>query len=201
MIKLGYVRTSKREQHPENQILILEQNGVPRDLIFVDQGVSGTVPAEERDGFDLLMDEIKKREAAGEQGALYIFETSRLGRPKSFFNTLKVINDIESRGFMIWSLSPTEAWSRVEDPNIRELIRALLVWAASRDRANLVERTKAGLERAKGEGKKLGRPFREIPWKKVDEYLGKGLTLSAVSRLLDIPYSTLVVQNRKRKAD
>jgi len=78
---------------------------------------------------------------------------------------------------------------------------AIFTWVADRERENLVERTQAGLERARAEGKKLGRPFREIPWKKVDEYLGKGLTLSAVSRLLDIPYSTLVVQNRKRKAD
>jgi len=35
----------------------------------------------------------------------------------------------------------------------------------------------------------------------VDELKGKKLTLSAVSRLLDIPYSTLLKRNKERQAD
>jgi DNA invertase Pin-like site-specific DNA recombinase len=54
------------------------------------------------------------------------------------------------------------------------------------------------LERAKKEGKKLGRPAREINWKEVEKYREKGVSYSAISRILDIPYSTLIRKKAKK---
>ncbi|MGC8618844.1 MAG: recombinase family protein [Thermoplasmata archaeon] len=69
---------------------------------------------------------------------------------------------------------------------------AIFSWVAEREREMLIERTKNGLERAKKEGKKLGRPAREINWKEVEKYREKGISYSAISRILDIPYPTLI---------
>jgi DNA invertase Pin-like site-specific DNA recombinase len=52
---------------------------------------------------------------------------------------------------------------------------------------NLSEQTKAGVARARNEGKHIGRPFQEINWRKVDEYRARGLSWSAISisRVID----------------
>jgi DNA invertase Pin-like site-specific DNA recombinase len=59
------------------------------------------------------------------------------------------------------------------------------------------ERTKAGVARARNDGKHIGRPFREINWRKV-EYRAKGVSWSAVSRVMDIPYNTLLAAKARR---
>ncbi len=69
---------------------------------------------------------------------------------------------------------------------------AIFRWVAERERENLSERTKAGVSRARGEGKHIGRPFREINWRKVEELREKGLSWSAIARVMDVPYPTLV---------
>jgi hypothetical protein len=38
----------------------------------------------------------------------------------------------------------------------------------------------------------------EINWRKVDEYRVKGLSWSAVSRVMDIPYNTLLAAKARR---
>jgi DNA invertase Pin-like site-specific DNA recombinase len=58
---------------------------------------------------------------------------------------------------------------------------AIFSWVAERERENLSERTKAGVARARNEGKHIGRPFREINLKQVEEYLARGLSWSVVS--------------------
>lgn len=52
------------------------------------------------------------------------------------------------------------------------------------ERAFIIERTRAGLERARYEGKRLGRKPMEIPVDKVKEYLHNGLSKKGVYRLL-----------------
>jgi len=93
---------------------------------------------------------------------------------------------------MVWSLSPQEEWTQQTEPSIRNLMLAIFSWVAERERENLSERTKAGVARARSEGKHLGRPFRDINWRRVDELRDEGLSYSAISRVMDIPYSTLV---------
>ncbi|MGB8310368.1 MAG: hypothetical protein WCE81_00675 [Halobacteriota archaeon] len=46
---------------------------------------------------------------------------------------------------------------------------------------------------------RIGRPFQEINWRKVDEYRAKGLSWSAVSRVMDIPLNTLLAAKARRE--
>ncbi|MGC8565950.1 MAG: recombinase family protein, partial [Thermoplasmata archaeon] len=121
---------------------------------------------------------------------IYVYEISRLGR--SMVETFNIIQEIEKKGVMIIPVSEKERFLATTDRSIRNLILAVFSWMAQREREMLIERTKNGLERAKKEGKKLGRPAREINWKEVEKYREKGVSYSAISRILDIPYSTLI---------
>lgn len=66
-------------------------------------------------------------------------------------------------------------------------------WCAMRERENLIERTKLGLENAKRQGKTLGRPWIDIDMKKV-AYLHdeKGMKYTEIAKKMGIKYSTLM---------
>jgi DNA invertase Pin-like site-specific DNA recombinase len=189
MIKIGYVRVSRDDQNVENQIRVLLNEGLKREVIFVDH-ISGMSTMEEREGFTAMMEYLKT--CNREPVTLYVFEISRLGR--SFLDTLNMVRTLEKSGIRVWSLSPAESWSRIDDKKLRDLMLSIFSWVADRERENLIERTKLGIARAKAEGKILGRPKRLIPWKKVHELQEKDISLAAISRILDIPYTTLYRQ-------
>ncbi len=191
MDKVGYVRVSREDQNVANQCLILEAEGIPRDFIFVDKGISGTVPPQKRPGFRAMLQHITEHP---ETRFLYVFELSRIGR--TLIETLTTIEDLEARGILVWSLSPAEGFTRSDDKSIRSLLISILSWVAQRERENLVERTKAGLDRARSEGKTLGRPRRPIEWSKVEALRSAGASWAEVSRALEIPIMTLY---RRRK--
>lgn len=183
-VRCGYVRVSREDQRPENQIERLEREGVPRENIFVDK-VSGMSDAGDRPGFSDLLTFL-----SGEGDAiLYVFEISRIGR--SFVDTLQLVQVLERQGVRVWSLSPTESWSRIEDKKLRDLMLSIFAWVADRERESLIERTKLGLARAKAEGKQLGRPRRKLPLASIKELRDKKISFAAISRIKDIPYSTL----------
>jgi putative DNA-invertase from lambdoid prophage Rac len=184
LIKIGYVRVSREDQNTENQIQLLEMEGVERSNIFVDH-LSGITNMPDRPGFSRLMQFIEGKSDI----ILYVFEISRIGR--SFLDTLNTVRGLESRGVRVWSLSPSESWSRIEDRKLRDLMLSIFSWVADRERESLIERTKLGLMRARAEGKVLGRPERKLPMTRIKELRSKDISLSAISRILDIPYSTL----------
>jgi putative DNA-invertase from lambdoid prophage Rac len=187
MIKIGYVRVSRDDQNAENQVILLMEEGLPRDSIYIDH-ISGMSNVEDRDGYTKMMQFIQNNRE-GQIITLYVFEISRLGR--SFLETLNTVRNLEKSDVRVWSLSPTESWSRIDDKKLRDLMLSIFSWVADRERENLIERTKLGLARAKAEGKQLGRPKRVIPWKRVKELQDKHISLAAISRILDIPYTTL----------
>jgi DNA invertase Pin-like site-specific DNA recombinase len=184
MIKAGYVRVSREDQHPENQIKLLEKEGVPRENIFVDM-LSGITAMQDRPGYSAMLTFLSDKDDV----ILYVFEISRIGR--SFIDTLTTVNLLERAGVRVWSLFPAESWSRIEDRKLRDLMLSIFSWVADRERESLIERTKLGLDRARAEGTNLGRPVRKIPRRQVKELRDKKISLAAISRILDIPYSTL----------
>jgi len=192
--KVGYVRVSTNEQEPENQRRMLLDAGVVSDCIFVDKGISGTVPARERAAFKRMLKYILDN--PGQIRYLYVYEISRLGR--STLETINIIEEVEKLGVMVWSLSPNEAFTRSEDKSVRQLLLMILSWVAQRERENLVERTKAGLDRARAEGKQLGRPRVVIDFQKVEEMREAGKEWQEIAKVSQVPVMTLY-RHRKRR--
>lgn len=191
--KIGYARVSKTEQNADNQKRLLLAEGVPEDCIFVDIGVSGTVPARKRPGFKMLLKFI-----ADNPGVeyLYVFEISRLGR--TMYETVSLIHEIEATGIRVWSLSDNEEFMRTGDRAIRQLLISVMSWVAERERESLILRTNAGLARAKSEGKRLGRKRKNIDWDKVEEWRASGFSWVEIARKVKV--TPMQLHRRRRQA-
>jgi DNA invertase Pin-like site-specific DNA recombinase len=187
---IGYVRTSLESEHEQNQIQELIAKGIDKKNIFKDIGESGSISPYERKGFKKMIDFIK----ANEVSHVYTYELSRLSRDLT--DTLTVLRDLERLNVCVLSLSPNEGWLTC-DASFRQLITSVMAWCAQRERENLIERTKVGIQRAKSEGVHCGRPFKEINWKYVELLHKDGMNYKEIAAKIDVPYVTLIRRKRR----
>ena len=71
-------------------------------------------------------------------------------------NTLGYLEKLGNSGVALKSLQ--ESWLDTSDQGMGKLLIAIMSWVAQQERQRISERTKAGLIRAKADGKSLGRP-------------------------------------------
>lgn len=90
---------------------------------------------------------------AGRIGAVVLWSLDRLHR--SMPATINTVLELDRIGVAV--LSVREGWLDTSGP-VRGLMVAIMGWVASQERDRLIERTHAGLDRARREGKRLGRP-------------------------------------------
>lgn len=182
---VGYCRTSTKDQDIDLQINLLKAEGIPAERIFFDIGISGSVPAERRQGYKQLISYTKTHEV----DAIFCFEISRLGR--SAMETLVLVQELEKRGIKVISLSPSESWSKNVDPLFRDLLIHMLAWVANMERKVLKERVKAGVQEYRDKHGTWGPRKREPNQAKVEKMLSQGMKLAHVAREMKIPPSTL----------
>jgi len=147
MAIFGYGRVSTKEQQSENQRLELERAGYDVTYWYADEGVSGKVPALQREQFRILLEKIRDRET------LVVTKLDRLGRDAQDIGaTIKMLaaRHIEVIVLQLGKLDLTSSAGK--------LMLTMLAAMAEMERDLLVERTQAGLARAKAQGKLLGRP-------------------------------------------
>lgn len=148
MASFAYLRVSTQDQTTDQQMKQIMDAGytVEPDRVFIEQGVSGKVPALQREQFKRLDDRL----AAGD--SLIVVKLDRLGR-----NTLDVISTIEnltSRGVAVVVLG---LGTLDQSPQSR-LTLTMLAAISQFERDLISERTKAKLSQLKADGKQLGRP-------------------------------------------
>lgn len=182
---IGYARTSTKEQDIDLQINLLKAEGIPAERIFFDEGVSGAVHAERRQGYKGLVTYSKNNPV----DAIYCFEISRLGR--TAMETLMLVQEWEKKGVKVISLSPAESWSKNVDPLFRDLLIHMLAWVANMERKVLKERVKAGVQEYRDKHGRWGKRPREPNQAKVEKLLSQGMKLAEVAREMKIPQSTL----------
>ena len=143
----AYGRVSTKDQTTENQKCEIEAQGYKIDYWFADEGVSGKVPASQRPQFKKMIEQIRDGEA------LIVSKLDRLGRDAQDVGaTIKALakRRIEVIVLQLGKLDLTSPAGK--------LMLNMLAAVAEMERDLLVERTQAGLQRAKSEGKMLGRP-------------------------------------------
>ncbi|NLH78380.1 MAG: recombinase family protein, partial [Acidobacteria bacterium] len=154
--------------------------------------------AEDRPGFKRMEEYIKAH--PGEVQYLYVYEISRLGR--TTLDTLNTIERLEKgMGVKVWSLSPNESFMTTEDGACRELLLMLMSWVARRELDNLIDRTRRGLDRARAEGKILGRPRQEITPEQaraVKKMKEEGKNWEDIAKELNIPLTRLYRWRKRR---
>jgi len=133
---------------------------------IISETVSGSVEAMKRDKFKML---INNQIESGDM--LVILKLDRLGRDN--IDVQNTINLLTDKGIKIVCLDlPIADLSSAEGKLMLQMFSAF----AEFERNRIRERTKEGLERAKAQGKKLGRPEAHgLSQSKVAEILGLGI--------------------------
>lgn len=148
-----YARVSKNDesQDPQNQLEPLRDyaKALGGEIVneYIDLASGGTA---NRENFIIMLEDADKRRF----DLLLIWALDRFSR-EGISNTLGYLERLRRSGVAIKSLQ--ESWLDTRDEGLGQLLLAIFSWVAQQERKRIVERTKAGLERAKRQGKKLGR--------------------------------------------
>lgn len=185
MATFGYGRVSTGQQSTENQRLELEHSGykIEPEFWFADDGISGKVAASQRLAFKQMLMKIRNGEA------LAVSKLDRLGRDA--IDVLQTVKQLGERGIkvIVLNLGNTDLTSPAG-----KLLLMMLAAVAEMERDLLVERTQAGLARAKAEGKILGRPSKTTPKQRLEirRKLGAGESVSALARLYGVSRANVI---------
>ena len=176
-----YCRVSTVEQTTENQLLRIQQAGyevIPQRV--VSETISGSVEAMKRPAFKALVDH--KLEAGD---TLVVLKLDRLGRDN--IDVQQTITTLTNSGINLVSL---DLGKHDLTSSEGKLMLQIFSAFAEFERNRIRERTQAGLDRAKSEGKKLGRPSSNKA-SEVAQLKSEGLSQSAVAKQLKISLSTV----------
>jgi putative DNA-invertase from lambdoid prophage Rac len=179
----AYGRVSTKEQSTENQRLEIQQAGYQVDYWFADEGVSGKVMAQQRPQFARLLTQIRDGET------LVVSQLDRLGRDAH--DVGGTIRLLASRGIkvIVLQLGALDLTSPAG-----KMMLTMLAAVAELERDLLVERTQAGLARAKQQGKVLGRPATTTAEQRADILTRHkaGASISELSRLHGVSRATVM---------
>lgn len=149
MRTFAYCRVSTTEQTTDNQVLELQKAGYaiePHRIVV--ETISGSVDAMGRPAFkNLIENKLEPKDK------LIITKLDRLGR--NMIDVLATIELLKQREVELVCLQVGNI--DLNSANGR-LFLNVFAMVAQFEKDLLIERTKAGLERAKAQGKKLGRP-------------------------------------------
>jgi DNA invertase Pin-like site-specific DNA recombinase len=182
-----YVRVSRLDQHPENQQLELRRYVAARGweaTEFVERGVSGA--KDKRPQLDALRAEVRRRRF----DAVVVWKLDRLGR--NLRHLLEVLNEMQELGVSFVSLGEGIDTST----SVGRMTFGILGSVAEFERERLRERTLLGLQRARKQGKRLGRPVDETLRQRISQCVG----LSVRETAKHVGCSTATVQKVRKPA-
>ena len=147
-----YARVSTKNQTVENQLQALreaaQRQGWYITTELTDEAISGSKGRRDRPGLDKLFDMIAKRDV----DVVLCWALDRLGR--SLQELIALMKDMNAKGVDLYchtqNIDTTTSGGR--------LLFSIMGSIAQFEREIIKERINAGLNRARAEGKKLGRP-------------------------------------------
>lgn len=182
-----YTRVSTGYQDTTNQLDILRDVAKLKGLTivqeFTDDGVSGTKGRNQRKGFDGLLKGATRKDF----DIILVWSVDRLGRNIS--DLISFLNEIQS---VECDLYLHQNGIDTSTPTGR-LMFGMLSLFADFERSMIVERTKIGMERARRQGKRIGRPssMSEGLVESVKFMRGQGLGIRRIARDLGIGVSSV----------
>ena len=180
----AYARVSTIEQTPENQIREIEAAGFGVELHrIITETVSGSMAIAQREGFSRLIDRMEKGDV------LIVTKLDRLGRDAIDVST--TVAELEKKGIRVHCL----ALGGVDlTSSAGKMTMNVINAVAQFERDLLIERTQAGLARARAQGKPLGRPtaLSADQQRIVREKIENGETISAIAREFSTSRQTIM---------
>ncbi len=182
------VSTDDRGQDPETQLAQLRAWCAALDHQIVAEYVdhaSGGKGADKRSQFAAMLDAAHRRQF----DLLLVWALDRLSR-EGMIPTIGHLQRLAAAGVAFHSY--TEPLLSTDNEVVRDIVLAVMASLAKMERQKISERTKAGLERARAKGKRLGRaPFSAANQEKLRTALDAGMSSHAASVATRIAYSTV----------
>ena len=183
MALFAYSRVSTSNQNTENQKLEIQRAGFNVDYYFEDVGISGKTSANQRPQFSLLLDKIRDGET------LIVSKLDRFGRDAiDVLSTVKLLSERNIK-VIVLQLGNTDLTSTTG-----KLLLTMLSAVAEMERSMIVERTQAGLARARAEGKILGRRSKTSVEQKseIKKRLSAGESVSSLARAYNVSRASII---------
>lgn len=179
-----YARVSTLDQTTDNQLHEIISAGFnvdPRRIIS--ETVSGSMPMSRRAGFNRLLDRLE----AGD--VLVVTRLDRLGRDA--IDVGATVTKLEALGVRVHCLA---LGGMDLTSSAGKMTMGVINAVAQFERDLLIERTQSGLQRAKAQGKQLGRPasVNAVRREKILAGLARGETHSALSRQFKTSRQTIM---------
>jgi DNA invertase Pin-like site-specific DNA recombinase len=175
-----YLRVSTNDQHVENQRVDLTEYCARRGWEvkeYVDVGVSGA--KDRRPALDEMLRAARRRRF----DVVVCWRLDRLGR--NLRHLILLLHELQALGIDFVTLGEGIDTSTPAGRLQLHILSAI----AEFERSRIHERVVAGLARAKAQGRKLGRPEREIPSEQIAAV--RDLPVREASRRFGIPRTTL----------
>jgi DNA invertase Pin-like site-specific DNA recombinase len=179
-----YARVSAdRDQEPETQLremrALAGQRGWTTVGEYVDRGISGAVAGRPR------LDALMAAARAGEVDVVLVWRFDRFAR--STTHLLQALEEFRLAGVQFVSVR-----EQVDTTTpMGRMVFTLIAAVAEMEREIIRERVRAGLARARAEGKHCGRPRVDIDLRPALALLREGRGLKQVAAILGLPRSTL----------
>ena len=178
-----YARVSTKNQNPELQLTELRRVAAQRGWVIVntymDHGVSGAKAA--RPALDQLMADAR----GGKLDVVAVWRFDRFAR-----STRHLLQALEEfRALNVDFVSMREAIDT--STPMGKVVFTMIAAVAELERDVIRERVQAGVDRARAQGKQLGRPRRELDLRAAHILLDRGHSQREVAGMLGIPRATL----------
>jgi len=179
-----YARVSTLNgQHPEMQLAELREYASRRGWEvageYVDEGVSGS--KESRPELNRLMDDSHRRQF----DMVLVWKIDRFGR--SLKHLVNALADLDAYGVTFASLKDNLDLSTPSGRLMFQIIGAM----AEFERALIQERVRAGLQNARRNGKRLGRPSRVVDLDDIACMRAQGRSLRNIAERVGVGYGTV----------
>ena len=180
----AYARVSTVEQLTENQREQIARAGydiAPKR--FIEEQISGSVPAAQRPGFQRLL------ERMDEGDTLVVTKLDRIGRDS--IDVQQTVERFQSEGIrlVVLQLGNLDLTS-----SAGTLMVKMLAAVADFERDLIIERTQAGQARARAAGTHMGRPSKTTPdqQRAIREALAAGATVSGMAASYQVSRATII---------
>jgi DNA invertase Pin-like site-specific DNA recombinase len=178
-----YCRVSTLDQHPETQLLDLQQLAAQRNLtvvqVYTDHGFSGA--KSRRPGLDQMLYDAKRHQF----DVVLVWAADRLARSVKHFVDILAELDHLKIGFVSYR-------EQIDTSGpLGKAIMTIVAAIAELERSLIVERVKAGLRRARMEGRHIGRKPLNLDTAAIIGDRAKGMSFRQVAKAHQISTATV----------
>ena len=196
MVTYAYIRVSTNKQETENQKLEILKYANEKKLgnvEIIEETISGKRSWKVRK-IGTLIPMLSKGDI------LIVTELSRLGR--SMLEIMELLSILLRAGVELHVVKNNQV---LKDDLQSKVFAMAFSIAAEIERELISQRTREALQRRKAEGKPLGRPKGSYSSKldryrkQIEELLSKGVSISSIAKIIEVPYSTVYSYVQRRK--